>query len=351
MTILRMTIIASAASLIVGSSVLAQSISMPDMARPIEQPRGTAASMTTIEHTALRAEARPMRDLVLLSDLIDGVPASVAATPLFRAPRLGETGTIQAARIIEAAAALGVTGVDLGGLTQVVVSRQARRIHAAEIETAVAAKLRERAGIDPRGISLVFDGTPPSLIVPVEISSPVTVDDVNYDPRGRRLSATLAISAPDGSQRRPFRITAAVVETSEVTVLTRSLGRNDTINASDLTIERRPRESVPADALNETADAIGRITKRAMGPGSVLRGADITRPEVVARGEMVTIIYEMSGMTLTARGKTMEAGGVGDVVPVQNPQSKRTIQATVVSPGRVSVTSPTLNGRVASVQR
>lgn len=342
MTALRFTLIAVLASLGMAGTAQAQ------LRAPEPAP---ATAPAAIEHMALKAEARPMRDLVLLGDLIDGIPAAYAATPLFRAPRLGETGTIQTARILEAASALGVSGIDTGGLAQVVVTRLARRIHAAEVEAAVAAKLRERVGLDPRGISLVFDGAPPSLVLPIEISGPVKVDDVNYDPRGRRLSATLAVSAPDGSQRRPFRITAAVVETAEVAVLSRGVGRNEAINASDLTVERRPRESVPADALNEVGDAIGRIARRALGPGSVLRSADVTRPEIVARGEMVTIVYEMPGMTLTARGKTMEAGGIGDVVPVQNPQSKRTIQATIVSPGRVSVTAPTLNGRVAAVQR
>lgn len=343
MTAFHLALIASVASLSVAVSASAQSVLAPEAA--------SLSTPATIMHLALKAEARPTRDLVLLGDIVDGVPAAFAATPLFRAPRLGETGTIQTARIIEAASALGVTGIDTGGLVQVVVTRLARRIHAAEVEAAVAAKLRERVGLDPRSISLVFDGTPPSLVLPIEISGAVNVDDVNYDPRGRRLSATLAVSAPDGSQRRPFRISAAVVETAEVAVLSRGVGRNEAIGASDLTIERRPRESVPADALNEASDAIGRIARRALGPGSMVRSADVTRPEIVARGEMVTIVYEMPGMTLTARGKAMEAGGAGDVVPVQNPQSKRTIQATVVSPGRVSVTASTPNGRVASVQR
>jgi flagella basal body P-ring formation protein FlgA len=46
----------------------------------------------------------------------------------------------------------------------------------------------------------------------------------------------------------------------------------------------------------------------------------------------------VAGIVLTMRGKALEAGANGDTVNVQNVQSKRTIQATVTGPGRVTVT-------------
>ena len=40
---------------------------------------------------------------------------------------------------------------------------------------------------------------------------------------------------------------------------------------------------------------------------------------------------------LTMRGKALEAGAEGDIINVLNVQSKRTVQATVTGPGRVTV--------------
>ena len=40
---------------------------------------------------------------------------------------------------------------------------------------------------------------------------------------------------------------------------------------------------------------------------------------------------------LTVRGKALEAGAMGDIVGVLNIQSNRTVQATVIGPGRVSI--------------
>ena len=66
-------------------------------------------------------------------------------------------------------------------------------------------------------------------------------------------------------------------------------------------------------------------------------------------GDLVTIVYEAPGLLITLRGKANEAGAMGDVVSVTNPQSKRVLQAKVTGPGRVSV-QPSAAGRVASAQ-
>jgi flagella basal body P-ring formation protein FlgA len=43
------------------------------------------------------------------------------------------------------------------------------------------------------------------------------------------------------------------------------------------------------------------------------------------------------GITLTVRGKALESGAAGELVNVQNLQSKRTIQGTVTGQGVVTV--------------
>jgi flagella basal body P-ring formation protein FlgA len=71
---------------------------------------------------------------------------------------------------------------------------------------------------------------------------------------------------------------------------------------------------------------------------------------MVGRNEAVTLIYQVPGIVLSARGKAMEAGREGDTVNVLNVQTKRTIQGTVTGPGRVTVTSqsPRLAANLAS---
>ena len=53
----------------------------------------------------------------------------------------------------------------------------------------------------------------------------------------------------------------------------------------------------------------------------------------------MTLIYEVPGIVLTIRGKAADSGAEGDVISVLNEQSKRTVQGTIVGPGRVLVSN------------
>ena len=76
----------------------------------------------------LRGDVTARGDTLSLGDLVEGAPSELAARPLFRAPALGAIGTIQARRIIESVATLGLTGIETGGRVQVTVQRAARRV-------------------------------------------------------------------------------------------------------------------------------------------------------------------------------------------------------------------------------
>jgi flagella basal body P-ring formation protein FlgA len=49
---------------------------------------------------------------------------------------------------------------------------------------------------------------------------------------------------------------------------------------------------------------------------------------------------EMPGLSLTMRGRALEAGAEGDMIQVENLQSRKRLQATVTGLNRVSITPP-----------
>jgi flagellar basal body P-ring formation protein FlgA len=61
------------------------------------------------------------------------------------------------------------------------------------------------------------------------------------------------------------------------------------------------------------------------------------------------VFYEVPGMTLTLRARATEAGAQGDTISVLNVQSKKSLHATVVSPGRVAVSAATPGPLAANV--
>ncbi|TXN64531.1 flagellar basal body P-ring formation protein FlgA [Methylobacterium sp. WL18] len=188
-------------------------------------------------------------------------------------------------------------------------------------------------GLDPHSVAVRFDGDGPTLLAPVDLAGQATALDLTYDPRSRRVTGLVSL----GERQASLRVSGVVVELREVAVLTRSLNRGDPVRDGDLVVERRPREMVAADAQAGAATVLGEVAQHALPAGTVLRVSDTALPELVARGESVTIVYETASVSLSMRGLANEAGRMGAVVNVVNVASKKVLQATVIGPGRVSV--------------
>ncbi|WP_232628135.1 flagellar basal body P-ring formation chaperone FlgA [Methylobacterium sp. Leaf118] len=280
----------------------------------------------------LRGDVTARGDTLNLGDLVEGAPAELAARPVFRAPGLGAVGTIQTRRILDAAFALGLGGIETGGRVQVSVQRAARRVGPPEIEAALKRTLETAYGLDPKAHTVRLDGET-LLLAPLDLDGPAAAVDVTYDPRTRRVAGLVVL----GERQASLRVSGVAIETREVAVLTRSLSRGEAVTATDLTVERRPREAVAADALGTPSLVVGQVAQRPVGAGAVLRSGDVAPPDLVARGDGVTIVFETAGVSLAIRGTANESGRLGASVTVTNTASKKVLQAVVVGPGRVSV--------------
>ena len=148
---------------------------------------------------------------------------------------------------------------------------------------------------------------------------------------------------------KPLRISGQLVETVEVVVPKRAIARGETLTLADVTVERRPRDGQGIEILSDARAAIDKVARRALIAGAPLRSSDVQREEIVAKGDLVTIVYETPGLVITLRGRANEAGAMGDVISITNPQSKRVLQGKVAGPGRVSV-QPSAAGRIASAK-
>ncbi len=81
-------------------------------------------------------------------------------------------------------------------------------------------------------------------------------------------------------------------------------------------------------------------TRRVLRAGETISASDLRHPVVVNKGQTVTMTFAAPGVDLTAMGRAMSEGGVGDTVTVQNPASFRMVTAIVTAAGTVRATGP-----------
>jgi flagellar basal body P-ring formation protein FlgA len=134
---------------------------------------------------------------------------------------------------------------------------------------------------------------------------------------------------------------------STLAVLSRAIARGAAIEAQDVIWMDAP-ANAPRDALSDPDALIGKTAKRALMPNTALRSADVMDTPAVRRGEPVTLMFEAGGLRLSVRGRAMSDAAVGSMVKVLNPQSNKTLDAIVESPGVARVLASHNSGRVVA---
>jgi flagella basal body P-ring formation protein FlgA len=184
-----------------------------------------------------------------------------------------------------------------------------------------------------------FDREPVSFSADLAPGAELRAMRAAFEARSGRFDVVFEV--PLGASRRTLmRFTGAVVETVDAIVPARPIARGEIVRAADLVVERRPKAEITADVVGSNDEAVGRAARQALRPRLPIRRADLVKPELVKRDENVTLVYEIPGILLTARGKALAAGGEGDIINVLNIQTNRTLQGVVAGPGRVSLAPP-----------
>jgi flagella basal body P-ring formation protein FlgA len=302
---------------------------------------GAAAAQNTLQplHPQLKAEATVTGPVVKVGDLIDNA-GIIANVPIFRAPDLGQSGTVPVAAVVEAVRAHALIGLDTDGLDEVRVTRASRAIPVATIQQAVALSLSARYQLgDVKDIAVNFERDPRIIYVEPNASGEPRVAQIAYDKVSGRFDTAIEIPTGAGANGK-LRLNGTALVTGEVVTLSHAIERGAVIRAGDIAVERRPRTEIVRDAVADREIVVGMAARGALRAGQPLRTTDLMKPELVARGAAVTMYYQIPGISLTVRGKATEAGAEGDTISVINETSKRTLQGVVIGPNRV-VVSPT----------
>jgi flagella basal body P-ring formation protein FlgA len=140
----------------------------------------------------------------------------------------------------------------------------------------------------------------------------------------------------------PLPALAAATQDAGVRVVVpaHDIPRGQAISESDLTYATIAGNALMAGVVTNFSAAKDMEARRLLHAGEAFRSDDMRRPIVVTKGQAVTMLFNAPGVELTATGRAMSEGGVGDTVMVQNPASFRTINGVISAPGTVVATGP-----------
>jgi flagella basal body P-ring formation protein FlgA len=141
----------------------------------------------------------------------------------------------------------------------------------------------------------------------------------------------------DGEQVGKVRMRGTLELYGDVVILNRRLARRDIISAEDLSVARRNITMFSHELVTSPQEAVGRIAKTSLSPGTVLLSQYLENPPLVQRGDLVTITAGTPSVQVSTKGEARSQGAAGDLIQVRNLSSRQLITAQVVDQGLVRV--------------
>lgn len=147
----------------------------------------------------------------------------------------------------------------------------------------------------------------------------------------RQFTVNISCSQPGPWQ---LYIPVKVTEIVEALTVRQNIATGTVITADMLQLADKERRFVRGNLVSDPRQIVGARSKRALNNGQVITMQDLC---LVCRGDVVTILIDNSGLSVSASGIADQDGTLGDTIAVQNQQSGRKIQTEVVAVNQVRV--------------
>jgi flagellar basal body P-ring formation protein FlgA len=121
-------------------------------------------------------------------------------------------------------------------------------------------------------------------------------------------------------------VQARVIGTSPVAVAAHAIVAGSVLKAADMRVEQHDISELPPGFLDDPAIAVGLTASRPISGGAFLTNQQMVAAKAVQRGQSVTLVADVGGMSVRMAGKALSDGMVNQRVRVENLSSGRIVE-------------------------
>lgn len=125
----------------------------------------------------------------------------------------------------------------------------------------------------------------------------------------------------------------------DVVVATVGMSAGEFVPAQSVRLERLNAGKLPPGYATELNKVIGLQLRYAVAPGTVLGERNVMRPILVKRGEVIRLLARVGTLEVAALGVALSGGASGDLIRVQNSNTKKIMNGYVQEDKSVLVMS------------
>lgn len=291
------------------------------------------AASTSSRAIGLKEQSVITDDMIKLGDIFYDLPRDEERV-LGQAPQPGEEIILNARTLFRIASALDLPWRPNDVMTRVVLRREATVIDYDEIKEAIHTALNNNNVYGDYEISI-----PPQyhkIVLPVDAPASMDVTRVSVDAQRENFNVTIAAPSVEDPISH-LQIKGKIFPVIKIPVLSENIEFGRIIKLSDINVIAIRERDFSKDMVADPEKLVGMTARRVVLAGRPVKNSDLIAPQIIERGQYLTLSLKNNMMNLTTQVKALENGAKGDIIRVLNTSSNQTLQAIVLSNSEAQV--------------
>ena len=159
-----------------------------------------------------------------------------------------------------------------------------------------------------------------------------------FQPNGSRdLGKTTIGVKCKGTNPWSLHVPVTISVYKHVLVASHQLQKGTVLTESDIKLKKIDMAKLHYGFFEELKQGTGKKLKRRILAGAVLTPAMLKNPQLIRRGQQITIMAQSGRMMVRMEGKALASGAVGERIKVMNIKSRKKLEGIITSSGEVKV--------------
>lgn len=150
----------------------------------------------------------------------------------------------------------------------------------------------------------------------------------NSKPRG--LLSFKVVLFNEGQNIKSGQIRVKIAYFENVLIAADRIGRHQVINQENCLSKRMEITSLTSRPLTSESSLADLWSKRDIRKGQILSSGSIEKIPTILSGQGVSILYKSAVLEISAKGKALESGYIGEKIRIKNEQSKKILTGTII---------------------
>ncbi|GAA4649556.1 hypothetical protein GCM10023116_18300 [Kistimonas scapharcae] len=164
--------------------------------------------------------------------------------------------------------------------------------------------------------------------------------DIIIPGQNRLLVGNITVKAVCREPRWSIHAKANIRIELPVVKSARTIDRDQTIRADDLTIQPVSLNQIRGRYFAQKQELTGQMASRRITPAQIVRPDMVEPPRVIRKNDDVVIEARINGVTVSMKGMALEGGAIDETIQVRNSSSGKVINARVIASGKVNTVIP-----------